>query len=43
MKAAVRVAREHVLKNVNSAIEAKLAELKALGWEAGAGGDDPAG
>ncbi len=41
MKAAVRVAREHVLKNVNAAIEAKLAELKALGWEAGAGGDEP--
>jgi glycerol-3-phosphate acyltransferase PlsX len=40
MKAAVRVAREHVLKNPNAAIESRLAELKALGWEAGSGGDD---
>ncbi|MBN8645803.1 MAG: phosphate acyltransferase PlsX, partial [Planctomycetes bacterium] len=37
MRAAVRVAREHVLKNVNAAILARLEELKRLGFETGLG------
>ncbi len=37
MKAAVRVARDHVLKNVNAAIEARLDELKRLGFDTSGG------
>lgn len=42
MRAAVRVAREHVLRNVNAAILARLEELKRLGFETGLGEESEA-